>query len=175
VQRQRPGQRARLALQQLEVVVQPGADGEALDESLVPRDRLAVGDDLDLARADPGEHAPAGERDRHRVAVLAHRDERLAVDAHLRELVAVERLGGHGPQQRPLPGQRLADRLAAARDRAPEVGLAAGADQRLQLGQRGDLRHRHEVVAAEAPHLALDTALLVRTLQPGERERRLNR
>jgi len=74
-----------------------------------------------LARADPGGDAQSGERDRHRVAVLADRDQRLGVDARRRGLSGVERLARQRAQQRPLGRPRLADRLAAPDDPPGEV------------------------------------------------------
>ena len=97
------------------------ARAEAADEALVARDLAPVVADRDLARADPRPDLQAGERDRDRVAVLAHGDERLLIDARRRGLARVERLAGQLAQQRPLLGPRRADRQRPPDDPPTEV------------------------------------------------------
>ena len=150
--------------EQLEVVIELGAGAELAVQALVARDHAAAVADRDLARADPRADLQPGQRDRDRVAVLADRDQRLRVDARRRGLGRVERLGGQRAQQRPLARPRLADRPGAPDDPPAQVRLAAGEQQRVELGEVGDRRDRDEVVAAEAADLALDAALLVRAL-----------
>ena len=102
--------------------------------------------------------------DRDRVTVLADRDQRLGVHARRRGLGRVERLAGQRAQPRALGRPRLADRLAASDDPPAQVRLAAREQQRVELGQVRDRRDGDQVVAAEAPDLALDATLLVRAL-----------
>jgi hypothetical protein len=90
-----------------------------------------------------------------------------------RRLGRVEALGRQPAQQRALAPKRRADRLRPAGDPPPQVRLAAGAQQGVQLRQRGDLGLRDEVVAPEAPDLALDAALLVRSRAAAQGELRL--
>jgi hypothetical protein len=123
--------------------------------------------DRDLPGADARADPQARQRDRNRVAVLADRDQRLGVHARCRRLRRVERLGGQRKQQRPLAGPRLTDRPRAPVDPPVEVALAAGEQQRVELGQVRDLRDGDEVVAAMAADLALDAALLVGPSRPG--------
>jgi hypothetical protein len=47
------------------------------------------------------------------------------------------------------------------------VGLIGGRQQRVERGQARDPGHRHQVTAAEAPDLALHTALFMGTVDPG--------
>ena len=56
--------------------------------------------------------------------------------------------------------------------RRREVLLAGVAQHDVQLRHRPDRRNGNEVVAPEAPDLALNTALLVRALQADRRELR---
>ena len=114
-----------------------------------------------------------GERDRDRVAVLANGHQRLAVDAHRRDLGAVERSGlGQRAQQRAFVGELVGDRRRPALDAPREVLLAGVTQHHVQLRHRPDRRNRNEMVAPEAPDLALDAALLVRALQADGRELR---
>ncbi len=147
---------AGLALEQLQVVVQLGAGAVAALEPLVASDDRAAVADRDLAGADPDADPQPRKADRDRVAVLAHRDERLRVHARRRRLGRVERVGGQRPQQRPLRRPRLPDRHRPPDDPPAQVSFAALKDERVQLGERRDGRHRHEVVAPEPADLALD-------------------
>ncbi|MCS7008213.1 MAG: hypothetical protein NZL88_11730, partial [Gaiellaceae bacterium] len=76
-------------------------------------------------------------------------------------LAGVEVLDRERLERPRVQAQRLPDRLGATADAAGEVSEAAVLEQVVELFQRGDARHRHQVRAAEAPHLALDAALLV--------------
>ena len=173
VQRDRPGERAGLVDQQLEVVVKLGGDPEPAGQAVVAGDRLAVVRDRDLPGADLGQDPQPDQADRHRVAVLTNRHHRLRVDPRARVLAGLRPLGGQRSQQRPLRGQRLTDRAALPGDLPPEVGLAAGEQPRVQLGEAPHRRDRHQMAAAEPADLALDPALLMRAAQPDQRELRL--
>jgi len=74
---------ARLALQELEVVIEPGCDLEAAVQARVAGDLVT---DHDLAGADLRLHPQPDAGDRHRVTILADRDERFRVDARRRQL-----------------------------------------------------------------------------------------
>ena len=52
-------------------------------------------------------------------------------------------------------------------DPAAVLGLLGDGDPRVQLRQRAHLRDRDQVITAEVPDLALDAALLVRSLDAG--------
>jgi hypothetical protein len=79
-QRQRVAQRAGLALEQLEVVVEPGRAQLAAPQPRVAGHLAAVVEDLDLARPDPGGDPQPHQPHRHRVVVAADRDHRLLID-----------------------------------------------------------------------------------------------
>ena len=165
MQRDRPGERARLVDQQLQVVVElrrrrrtgrPGGRGAR------PACRRG---DRDLPGADLDEHAQPDQADRHRVAVLANGHHRLRIDPRTRLLAGLRPLVGQRSQQRPLACERLADRARVPGDPAREVGLAAGEQPGVQLGKAPDGRDGDEVAATEPADLALDAALLMRAPQ----------
>ena len=82
----------------------------------------------------------------------------------------VELLDRQRPEHARLRSERLAHALAAAGDPPLELREAAVLEQIVELLQRADLRHRHEVAATVAADLAFDAALLVGALlaRPGE-------
>ena len=171
-QRDRVLQPAGLVVEQLEVVIELGAGPELAVQPLVAGDLTAAVVDRDLPRADPGADLQPGERDRHRVAVLADRDQRLRIHPRGGGLARVERLGRQRAQQRPLGRPRLPDRHRPPVDPPAEILLAAGEQQRVQLGEVTQLRDRHQVVAAEAADFALHATLLVRPFEARGRELR---
>ncbi len=118
----------------------------------------------DLAGADPCCDPQADQADRHRVAVLADRDQGLGVDPGPGRLGGVEGLGWQRAQKRRLPLKRLAHRFATAADRAAQVETEGGSEAGVQLGEVGDLGDGDEVVAAKAPDLTLHAALLMGAL-----------
>src|SRR3954454_6140148 len=126
--------------------------------------------DRDRPRADRRGDAQPNERDRDRVAVLTDRDQRLGVDARRDLLGRLQRLVGQRAQQRPFTPQRFADRVGVPGDPSREIVLAASAQPSVELSQRRDGGDRDEMAATEATDLALDAALLMRALKPGQRE-----
>ncbi len=130
-------------------------------------------EDHDLAGADLRGHAQPSQRDRDGVAVLADGDERLRVDTDCRGLRRVERLAGQRAQHRALPRELLSDRPGPPVDPPVKIGLAAGEQQPVERGDRPDRRDRDEVVAAVAPDLALNAALLMRPRDSRGREDRV--
>jgi hypothetical protein len=84
----------------------------------------------------------------------------------------LELLDRQRPQYPHLRSERFAHALVAAGDPPLELGEAAVLEQIVELFQRADLRHRDEITAAEAAHLALDATLFVGTLTASTRERR---
>jgi hypothetical protein len=154
-------------------VVEPGGSLEAPGESRVAGDLAALVADHDRARPDPGRDAQPHQRHRHRVAVLPDRDQRLHVDARRGVLGRVEVVERQLPQRPHIDPERLTDGLGAATDPPPEIGEAAVFEQLVELFQRRHLRHRHQVRATVAAHLALDAALLMGTLAASAGERRL--
>lgn len=124
-------------------------------QPLVPRDQLALVGDADLRRADRCRDAQPRERDRDRVAVLANGHKRLAVDAHRRDLGAIERPGvGQRAQQRAFVSELVGDRRRPALNAPREILLAGVTQHHVQLRHRPDRRDGNEVVAAQAPDLA---------------------
>jgi len=59
-------------------------------------------------------------------------------------------------------GERLADRLAPAADRARQIRAARIGEALVELSEVSDVRDRDEVVAPEAADLALHATLLMR-------------
>jgi hypothetical protein len=161
------------ALEQLEVVVKLGARAKAAVQALVDRDHLAAVVDRDLPGADARTDPQPGEGDRDRVAVLADGDQRLLIHPWCRRLARVERLRRQREQQRALRGPRLTDRPRAPVDPPAEILLAAGEQHLVELGEVREARDRDQVVAAMAANLALDTTLLMSSLDPRRRELRL--
>ena len=128
-------------------------------------DWLAVVRHHDLPGADLGQHPQPDQADRHRVAVLANRHHRLRIDPRARVLAGQRALRGQRSQQRPLARERVTDGAAMPGDLPPEIGLAAGQQPSVELGEAPHSRDGHEVPAAEAADLSLDPALLVRSPQ----------
>ena len=139
-------------------------DVEAAVQPRVPRDQTTVMANLDLARTDARGHAQSDEADRARVLVLLDRDQRLGVDAGHEHLGRVERLSGQHAQRARLAAKRDTDRLAAPRDRARQIGDAGRGEMVVERGQIIKRPDGDEVVAPEAPDLALYAALLVGAL-----------
>ena len=75
----------------------------------------------------------------------------------------IERFGRPWPQGRLFGLGHRADRGQPAVDVASVVGGIGRGEERVERGQRGNPRHRHEMPSPEAPDLALDAALLVGT------------
>lgn len=92
-------------------MVKARGDPEAAGQAPVASHAGSVVEEAHLARRDPARDAQASEARRHRVAVLAHADEPLAVDARTDGLVGVEGLGRQRPKQLVLAGKRVLDRL----------------------------------------------------------------
>jgi len=154
-------------------MVEPSGGLVAAMKARVAGDLAPCVVDHDLVGADPSGDAQTDQGDRHRVAVLPDRDQRLAVDARARPLARVVVAGRQLPQQARLDPERLPDRLGAAADPPLEVGEAAILEQVVELLERGDLGDRDEVRAAEAADFAFHAALLVGARAAGASERRL--
>ena len=132
-------------------------------QPLVASDLPPVVTEDDLPGTDPSGDPQPREPDRQRVLVLADRRQRLAVDPRGRVLGRVERLGRQLPAARPTSWPSASPTVSRRpADRALEILEARGSEPVVELGERGDLGHRHQVGAAEAADLALDAALLVR-------------
>ena len=142
-------------------------------QPLMARDLTPAMVDRDLARADPRADLQSGQRDRHRVAVLTDRDQRLAVHPGRGGLARVIRLARQREQQRALCRPRLTDRHRPSIDPASKIGLAALQQQRVQLGEVCDMRDRNEMIAPASANFALDASLFVCPLKPRGRELRL--
>ena len=173
VQRDGPGERARLVDQQVEIVLQLRRDTEPARETIVRSDRIAVVGDHDHPRADLRVHAQPDQADRDRVAVLTNGHHRLRVNAWARLLAGLRALSRQRSKQRPLARERLTDRARMPDDPPREIGLAAREQPGVQLGKALDARDWDEVASAKPSDLALDAALLMRSLQADPRELRL--
>ena len=130
-------------------------------------------EDLDRGGRQPHRQPATGVAGRDRVVALPHRDPGPVVDPGLQQPGRVERLGRQRPQRRQLGGERGADRDRPAGDHPGLVKQVTGRDQRVQLGQRRDVRDRDEVTAPEPADLALDAALLVRAFDARSAEERV--
>jgi hypothetical protein len=116
LQRGRAGQRAGLADQRLEVVVQIQAGAGPAGQPLVPGDLGApvVDDQVRGVQQDPD---PAADQPgRHRVAVVADHDRAEPVDSRGKPQACLERLLWQRPQQWPLDRQELPDGPCPAPD-----------------------------------------------------------
>ena len=101
-ERNRAGQRAGLARQHFEVVVEHEHLGALAHTALVAGDLAALGVHGERRAAEAHVDRAAGAGRRHRVARAAHRDARLAVGLRPQRDRGVERLGGKGSQRRTL-------------------------------------------------------------------------
>ena len=126
----------------------------------------------DLPGADPRCDPQSGEPHGQRVLVLTHRRQRLRVDPRRRVLGAIERFRRQRAQQVDLARERLADSLLTPADRAPQIADARRGELVVELRERGDLGHRHQVGAPEPPDVPLHTALLMRAFLARAREAR---
>jgi hypothetical protein len=123
LQRGRPGQRAGLADQRLQVVVQIQAGTGLAGQPLMPGGLGApvVDDQVRGMQQDPD---PAADQpDRHRVLIGADRDLGEPVHRRGEPAARLERLGRQRPQQRPLDRKELPDRPRPAAD---PPGLVSG-------------------------------------------------
>ena len=141
-QRRRPGQRAGLADQDLQVVIQLQVLIPGRDQPRVDRGQPRAVEDAQLVRRqhhpDPGADQPGG----HRIAALAHADPGIPVDPRPQHRGGRERLGRQRQQQAPLGGEVLPDPGRAARDVPGVLGGISLGQPGVQLGQRRDPRHR---------------------------------
>ena len=161
------GQRAGLARQDLQVVVQVQHLHAPARRPLVPghhRSPVVNGDGRSGEfHADP----VADEPGRHAVLVAADRDLRIPVRPRGEGQRGVERLGRQRPQQLPFERPVVPDAARPAGDAAPVIGVIPGLEQDVELIDRVDGGHRDAVSAAEPAALAFHAALLVAALMAG--------
>ena len=162
-QRGRAGQPAGFGLEHLEVVIQGQDLDVASDRPFVAGDQLRrrrrsrpcgrrAGPAAGARRSGPGRSRSTAAPTPGPGCRPALRSSRAGSNASAGNGISVARLDG----------ERGADRDRPAGDHPVVVEQVAGGDQLVQLRQRGDLRDRDEVAAAEPADLALDAALLVR-------------
>ncbi|MDH6493702.1 hypothetical protein M2157_009789 [Streptomyces sp. SAI-127] len=159
-----PGEGAWLADQGLQVVIEHQARAALRAQPFVASHFPAVVEDDQLGGVQQHPERLADQPDRHRVPVGADRDLSVAVDPWGEPAARLERLDGQRFQLRPFDGEVLADRSGTGTDAPALVLKIPPVDHLVQLGEGGDLRDRHEVVAAEIADLALHPALLVGAL-----------
>ncbi len=161
------GQRAGLARQDLEVVVQQQHGAALANRPGVPGDLDAAVEDHHLRRPERHPDPPADQPDGHRVLALPNRDAGVSVDPRRQGQTRVEAVGGQRSQQRPLKLEVGTDRAGAVLDPPGEVGLVSPLEPGIELAQGRDVGLRDEVVAPEPADLALHSALLMRSLNAG--------
>jgi hypothetical protein len=130
----------------------------------MPGDLHAAVIDHQFRGAKQHPHLPADQPHQHRIAIHPHRDLRVAVHPRAEQPAGRERLSRQRPQQRLLDRKRLADGVGARPDPPGIVVGVPPVDHRVELGQRGDLWDRDEMVAAKPADLALHPAFLVGAL-----------
>ena len=166
-QRGRPGQRAGLAEQDLQIVVQIKDFGALADRALMAGHHRGAVIDGDRRGRQLHPQPMADEPGRHRVLVAAHHHLRVAVHPRGQRQRGVERLAGQRPQQRLLERPVLAHAGGPVADPAGVISVIGGFQQGVEFIDGVHHRHRHAVVAAKPPALALDAALLVAALMSG--------
>ncbi len=132
----------------------------AVVTALVTRDDLSLPADLDRQRQDAHVRLRARCK-RSRVVIDADSDAPLRIDARVAVLADREVLGLKRPHPFALSGHHLAHARRAIADHTTPIGDAAFEQEGIELVEVTDLRHRHEVIAAEVSDLAFDAALLV--------------
>ena len=172
-QRCRAGQRAGLADQDLQVVIQLQVLIPGRDQPRVDRGQPRAVQDAQLVRRqhhpDPGTDQPG----RYRITAFPHADPGIPVHPRPQHRRGLERLGRQRQQQAPLRGEVLPDRGRPASDMAGILGGVRLGQPGVKLRQRTGPRHRHEPAAAEPADLPLDPALLMRALRAGQAVERL--
>jgi hypothetical protein len=167
-------QRAGLADQDLQAVVQHQGLAALGDRTLVAGDHRPAGADLHHAGAQPHVDPPARKPGRNRVVVLTHADARLVVDPMGQQHPGrVERLSRQRQQVGLLCLKVLTHGAAAMTDPADVIGGVGGLKVLVELTDRGDHQDGDQVLAAEPATLALDPALLVGALDAGLAEERV--
>jgi len=167
---ERAWQRAGLAHQHLEVVVERQRLLALAGMAPVAGDDPALVEHLDAPGAEPDRDRPTGESRGYRVEAAAHPDAGLAVDRRGEHDGGVERLRRQRSEERLLGGECLTHRLPPSVDVSPVVRLVRHPEPRVELGEAHDLGHGHQVAPAEAADLALDAALPMGPLKARRRE-----
>lgn len=119
--------------------------------------------DHDFGGVQHDPHRPSYQPHWYRVAVGSDADLRVSIHAQTEQPTGLERLLRQRPQQRLFSGEVLAHRPRPRPDPPLVILRVPLLDQRVQLGQRRDLRDRDQVITAEVADLALHPALLVGT------------
>ena len=160
-ERHRPGQRPRLAGQDLQVMVEHQVLVPGCHQARVHRDRLPAVEDGQLVGGQPDPHRFPDQPGRHRVAALPDADPGEPVGLRPQHRAGVEPVSGQRAQQRRL------GREVGRHGVPPELDVPLAVPQvvlgqpGVQVRQRPHPRDRDQEIPAEPPDLALDPALLV--------------
>lgn len=127
-------------------------------------DQLTVAVHLQMRGVQLHPHLEAGEPDRHRVPVGAHRDLTVPIHPQVKPAAGLERCFGQRHQQRRLHGEQFTDGADPGTYATVEIVVVPFVDHGVEFGGRFDLRHRHEVVAAKLTDLAFHPTLLMSAL-----------
>ena len=161
------GVNAGLAQQDLQVVIQI-EDLHALAGSpLVPGHHHVLVTNRDRRGGQFHPNPVADEPGRHRVLAAAHHHLGVPVDPRGEGQRGVERLGRQRPQQLPFKRPVVSHAARAVADAPPVTSVVPGLEQRIQLINRADSRHRDAVVATKPAAFALHAALLMAALVAG--------
>ncbi|MCT2544071.1 hypothetical protein N0O83_14690 [Streptomyces atratus] len=142
-------------------MVQFKTDGAFGDQPFVPGHLHVLVVNHQVRGVKDDSHPLADQPDGDRVAVRADRDLPVAVDSRGEQPAGLERLLRQRHQQRLFEREVLGDGPGPGANPAGVVLPVPLLDHLVQLGERGDLGDRDEVVAAEVADLPLDAALLV--------------
>jgi hypothetical protein len=136
--------------------------------ALVLCDDLGAAGDHDLVDVAAHQHRAVAVGGRHRVvvAVVAHQGQR--GDPPRPAVAGLVRYGRAHLQGGEVAHQPLADALGMAADPVIEPLEAALLEMRVELGEAGDARDRHQEVTARVADQALDLAFVVALAGPAE-------
>ena len=157
----RAGQRAGLAHQDLQVVIQLEVLGTGRGQPRMRRHLLRPVEDAQLVRRQADPYPRVDQPGGHRIPAFAQAYPRIAVYPGPRRGRAVERLGGQRQQEPLLGSEILAHGGRPVADMPGVVGRVGLRQAGVQLGQRADLRDGDHPAAAEPPDLAFHTAFFM--------------
>ena len=166
-ERHRAGQRARLAGQDLQVVVQHQVLVPGCHQPRVCRHRPGALEDGQLVRGQPDPHRRPDQPGRHRVAALADADPRELVRPGPQCRPGVEPVGRQRPQQRGLLREVGRHRVRPELDVPPGVAQIVLGQPGVQVRQRPHPRDGDQEIPPEPADLALDAALLMSPADAG--------
>ena len=134
----------------------------------MPRDDLGATADDDLVDVAAHQHRAMAVGGRHRIVVALVAHERERGDPPRPAFAGLVRHGRAHLQSGEVAHQPLADALGMAADAVIEPLEAALLEMRIELGEAGEGRDRHQKVAARIADQALDLAFVVALAGPAE-------